>query len=199
MEYSECLPFFESVTSVRIRRAEIRDLSWLVSIHSEAFPNAFLTLLGSAFLAQYYSAVLADDGGVLLVAIDQTGIVGFVAGILEPRRFYDGMRSHVIRYAMSIVAGLIRRPYLIGKICSSFRRLSKGAARCADVTACELTSIAVLPESQGRGFGRNLVRQFLLRAWASGADSVYLSRYGQQRGRQCTLSGIGLSAPVHLR
>jgi ribosomal protein S18 acetylase RimI-like enzyme len=176
MEYSECLPLFESaVRSLRIRLAELRDLSKIVSIHAEAFPNAFLTLLGSDFLAQYYSAVLTDAGGILLVASEQAKMVGFVAGILNPRKFYSEMRSHATRYAVSVITGVLRRPYLITKVYSNFRRLSSVAARNTEIAGCELTSIAVAPRSQGRGIGQDLIGQFLVQAWARGAGSVYLT------------------------
>ena len=99
----------------------------------------------------------------------------FVAGVIDPARFYSIMRSRPLSYTVGIAAGLVRHPSLLRKVYSNCRRVSDEAATDRDATGCELTSIGVAPEIQGRGLGRALVRQFLVRAWARGAHSVYLT------------------------
>jgi hypothetical protein len=52
----------------------------MVEVHLQSFPHFFLTFLGSAFLAQLYSGIIADPSGIALVAEKDGQIVGFVAG-----------------------------------------------------------------------------------------------------------------------
>lgn len=165
--------------AVLVRQAAAADLEQIVAVHAAAFPEFFLTSLGPAFLRAYYRAVLDFDAGCVLVAELGGRVAGFVAGFAEPCRFYAVFRRRPLTFASAILAGLLRRPWLIGHIVG---RVGSVLHRGRDVrqhpaadTACELSSLAVDPRARRRGIGRRLVAAFVAEARGRGLDVVRLT------------------------
>ena len=157
-----------------IRRAETSDMDQIVDVHTKAFPDSFLTLLGPRFLTFYYRLLWSDPGGILLVHENLRRIDGFVAGFLRPKEFYLRMRK--TRWAMlrSLAVALKDQPSLAGRVFYHVRRLMLGKTR-EHRDEAELSSLAVDPQAWGGGIGRSLVLVFLETAWSAGAHSIYLT------------------------
>lgn len=164
---------------VAIRRAGGGDLDRIVAIHAAAFPDFFLTSLGTGFLRAYYREVLDFHGGCLLVAERDGRAIGFVAGFAAPRNFYAGLARRPFAFALPLLAAVLRRPRLVGHILARVRNvLDRAAGRRrepAAEAACELSSLAVDPRTRRRGVGRRLVAAFVADAAARGLDVVRLA------------------------
>lgn len=135
------------------------DVAAVVKIHIASFPNFFLTFLGPAFLRQLYSAILADQDGIGLVAEKEDGLKGFVAGTTLPQGFYRrALRNRWWRFAFAAILPTLKRPGIIPRLLRAFSMPEQVTYQEGRGT---LMSIAVLPGQQGTGIGRALVSAFL--------------------------------------
>jgi ribosomal protein S18 acetylase RimI-like enzyme len=157
-----------------IREARTNDLAGIIDIHQKAFGNFFLTRLGSKFLRQYYNLVLEYDLRIMLVSEGQNELQGFVCGFLEPLDFYRLMWRRRSTFALPVASALLQHPSLLNKVLYSVRRIQKTASDWPP-RSCELSSIAVAPETAGNGFGNALIRAFIAEAQSMGACCVYLT------------------------
>lgn len=162
-----------------VRAATADDIPAIAAVHAEAFPGFFLSLLGPGFLRAYYRAVLRFDGGRLYVAADAGRIVGFVAGFIDPARFYAAMKRNPWKFAWPLAVGLVRRPWLVGRAVARVAAVvvhGRAAGDRAEAgSRAELSSLAVRPSSQGKGIGRRLVQTFLESARRTPAAVVSLT------------------------
>lgn len=159
-----------------IRNAEITDLTRIVAVHRSAFPGFLMSRLGPLFLMQYYRLVLSYPRRVFLVAETGGAVCGFVAGFVAPSLFYKTLKAAKWRLAMSAFVYLAIRPWLWWRVLSSYGRAGHSASNDGcDASVAELASLAVAPESMGRGYGQRLVREFNIRAGADGARRVVLT------------------------
>ncbi len=72
----------------RTRSIKPSDVAAVVRVHLASFQGFFLSVLGSAFLAELYSGILADPSGIAFVSEKDGQIAGFVAGTSQPAGFY---------------------------------------------------------------------------------------------------------------
>jgi ribosomal protein S18 acetylase RimI-like enzyme len=157
-----------------VRTATTNDLPGIVNIHQKAFSHFFLTQLGSEFLRNYYGLVLDYRAGIMLVSEGPEILEGFACGFVDPAEFYQLMWRSKRIFAMPVLAALVRAPSLAAKVLSGVHRIhapeSEWPAR-----SCELSSIAVAPETSGNGLGKVLMRAFLAQARSMDAQCVYLT------------------------
>lgn len=146
----------------------------LVHIHTAAFPDFFLTQLGPAFLAAYYSELAADPSGIALVARDDDGVpIGFVVGALDPRGFYSRLfRRKWWRFALVAIPAVLRNPRRVRRVARASRHSGDNPS---GTDVCGLFSIAVSPTAQSAGTGRALVEAFIAEARSRGAHAVFLT------------------------
>jgi ribosomal protein S18 acetylase RimI-like enzyme len=156
-----------------IRAASKEDLEDIITVHQRAFANSFLTQLGHGFLRRYYALVLSYRGGILLIMEGPARVEGFACGFVDPEGFYGLMRQRKGFFALPILVAIARCPSLAGKIVHGIQRVERQKPR-ANAGCCELSSLAVRPESGGRGIGGALVHAFLEVAWSLSAQSVLL-------------------------
>lgn len=168
--------FSESVSG-RVRPAVRADLRTIARVHDASFPRFFLTTLGPAVLRAYYGLVLEYDRGILLVAESEGRLAGFVAGFVDPVRFYRLMSARRWRFAPLVLIQLATHPALLPRLLVNRRRLARPEpiAESLKEDSCELCSIAVHPDLAGRGLGKELTLAFLDAARRRGATSVYLT------------------------
>ena len=158
-----------------VRRATASDLNHIVAIHQKAFGKFFLTQLGSDFLQKYYSLVLNYHSGIMLVGEGrQSAVDGFACGFVDPPGFYQMMWSTSLKFMLPVLAGVVRQPSLITKVIYGARRIHSLATEWPE-RSCELSSIAVAPETSGNGLGKTLIMAFLKRAHLMDAHCVYLT------------------------
>jgi ribosomal protein S18 acetylase RimI-like enzyme len=161
-----------------IRVATQADLPQVVAVHQAAFKGFLMTELGPRFLRGYYQQVLAYPHHLFLVwqSAGEAPIEGFVAGFLRPHEFYQQLRSRKWSLALGAAAYLIWRPHRWGRVLASVRRAQTLAQPCdIEKLTAELASLAVLPQSQGKGIGRALTLAFLQASHDKGAQQVYLT------------------------
>ena len=155
-------------------QATTNDLPGIVDIHQKAFSHFFLTRLGSEFLRNYYGLVLDYRAGIMLVSEGPGALEGFACGFVDPAEFYQLMwRSRRI-FALPVLSALVRHPSLATKVLYGVHRIQTPASEWP-ARSCELSSIAVAPETSGNGLGKTLMRAFLAQARSMDAQCVYLT------------------------
>jgi ribosomal protein S18 acetylase RimI-like enzyme len=150
------------------------DLRKIGEIHIKAFPKFFMTSLGPKFIVEYYNIVLDYPKKVFLVAEEDGSVLGFIAGFIEPPRFYSNLRRKVIKLGLFALPALLKKPSLIVKIFNNLRRVSEFSSE-EKKRFCELASIGVTPEFSGQGLGKSLVNAFLKISQELGAEVAYLT------------------------
>ena len=147
----------------------------IVSVHLAAFPGFFMAQLGPRFLREYYRCVLDYPRGILLTEEGEEGCIGFVAGFLDPPSFYGELKRRRVRLGLAACAGIVTRPQRLVTLLANYH-LARGRAQDAHVPGtAELSSLAVRPDSAGRGVGSRLVKRFLTAAGSMGAARVALT------------------------
>lgn len=155
-----------------IRSMETGDLPAVVKIHLESFPGFFLSFLGPAFLLELYSSIVRDPEGISFVYVIDRKIVGFVAGTSQPGGFYRRMLRKWWRFMFAAIPRVVQHPGIIPRL---LRALLLPQQTNARNDAALLMSIAVLPQCQRGGVGKQLVKIFLNNAYARGRKSVLLT------------------------
>jgi ribosomal protein S18 acetylase RimI-like enzyme len=170
----EAVPHIDGGTN-KVRKATANDLAGIVTIHQQAFDNFFTTRLGAEFLRKYYSLVLNYHLGIMLVSEGrQSALEGFACGFVDPPSFYNLMWHAKLEFALPVLKALVHHPPLISKVVYGVQRIHSPAAEWPE-QSCELSSIAVSPETSGNGFGKGLIRAFLVEAQSMRARCVYLT------------------------
>ena len=129
--------------------------SEIATIHKEAFPHFFLTQLGKGFLTTLYQGYIEDKESGIIVAEDNSHIVGFIAYSKDYSRFFSELKkNHIMRFAFSSLIAVIKKP-------SYFKRLLRALKKSDEVKRTEkyveLASIGVIHSSQGFGVGSKLI------------------------------------------
>lgn len=153
--------------NIGFRPATADDARVIARLHVDGISTGFLPRLGPRFLTHLYRAMIDQPGARILVAVDDYGPIGFVAGVPDVGRFYKVfMRRHGLRAALSALPALVRP--------STWRRVWETARYDGDHhdAPAELLSMAVDPNYRGRGLGRRLAAEFLDALRADGIDRV---------------------------
>jgi ribosomal protein S18 acetylase RimI-like enzyme len=158
-----------------IRPATHSDLPQIVKVHEAAFTGFLMTELGPRFLKAYYQQVLDHSHPLFLVWQGNEMIEGFVAGFIHPHEFYRRLRQNRWRFAWLAGTHLLLRPSRWRRVLASLRRTTQIALDAPQKPLAELASLAVHPQSQGKGIGKALVLAFLAEAQARGVHEVYLT------------------------
>jgi len=187
-----------AVTSDRaerhVRPARIADLTAIVAIHERAFARSFLTRLGPSFLELYYSTVLGYHNHIFLVSTQETSVLAFVSGFLEPAGFYKLMKRRSLQMGVAILRSLLTQPALIRPVLYGSVRVLRNATAPTH-GCCELSSLAVNPQITGQGIGTSLVSAFLDCAWQKNASCVHLTTDASARANEFYLRlGFRLSS-----
>jgi ribosomal protein S18 acetylase RimI-like enzyme len=158
---------------IAIRTMLPADLSQVIAVHLQGFPDFFLTFLGPEFLRLLYWNIMTDRDGVALVACQSDRIDGLVAGVLRQSGFYRRLiNQHRWAFACASLKAVLKKPSIAPRLLRALRRPAEAQDSAAD--AC-LMSIAVRPEAAGRGLGQQLVRAFCDELARRGAPAVCLT------------------------
>ena len=146
------------------------DVTDVVRVHMESFPNFFLTRLGARFLELFYGECVRT-GAITCVAVRDDRIVGFAVGSENPRGFYRRLLARRIPwFGLAAVPALARDPRIAARIIRAFL-LARSAHPSGEAT---LMSLAVQPRWREHGIGAQLVRAFTVEAARRGASTVNL-------------------------
>lgn len=153
---------------------ELKDVAVVVNTHQASFPGFFLSFLGARFLSLYYKGVLDAPEGISLVCTGTGGEpVGFVAGTTDPRGFYTRLlKRDWLRFSLASVGAILRKPTIVPRIA---RAVAHPGRNPVGKDVAGLYSIGVLPEAQGTGVGKVLVKAFLAEARGRGCRKVFLT------------------------
>ena len=157
-----------------VRIARVGDLPGIVDIHQKAFSHFFLTQMGGEFLRNYYALVLDYRAGIILVSEGHGLLEGFACGFIDPAEFYQLMWRSRQNFALPVLKALVRHPSLAAKVLSGVHRIHARETEWP-ARSCELSSIAVAPETSGSGLGKVLMRAFLAQARRMDAECIYLT------------------------
>lgn len=156
-----------------IRTMNENDIEAVVQVHMKSFSSFFLTFLGAAFLRELYAATLADPSGICFVAVNGKNICGFVTGTSQPSGFYRRLlQSRWLHFALASAIPVIKKPSIVPRLVRAFTMPEIVTQQKGRGT---LMSIAVLPETQGKGIGWDLVRSFLAEAARHGVCRIDLT------------------------
>lgn len=141
---------------INIKPATIADIDAIVKIHQLAFPDFFLTSLGTGFLKLYYKSVLAHTRGILLVSENEGGIIGFCAGTMLSAGFNSSLiKANLLSYTIEGLKVLFKRPVALWHL---YKNMSKEDSGIGDKGEyAELLSIGVNPNIQRTGAGRGML------------------------------------------
>lgn len=144
--------------AVSLRPAEKTDASFMAAMHQRSITTGFLSTLGTPFLRLLYRALVTDPDGVAVIAEDDSGPVGFVAGTRSTSAFYRRFAvKHGWRAGLVVLTRLVR-PGAIRRLWESFRY---GTGE--ETSGAELLAMAVAADRRGRGIGVSLGRELLSR------------------------------------
>lgn len=162
---------------IEFRKALPGDLRAVVRIHQQAFARFFLTKLGPGFLVKYYRLVLERPDGILLVAVNDGDMAGFVAGFASPAGFYNEMKKRKVSFALAAIPALLRSPGIARRLLLDFHEVKNTAdpGKSLEPGSGELSSIGVAPAWSGQGIGRGLLAAFIARARELGLNAITLT------------------------
>lgn len=153
---------------ITIRAAVAADAGVCARLHSDGIRSGFLPTLGIRFLSHLYRALIDFDDGLVLVADDGHGPVGFVAGVVDTGAFYrQFIRRHGIAAGLAALPKAMR-PGVAKRVWESLRYTSAGDTGPAG----ELLATALVERVRGRGLGTRLGEEFLAGLHRMGAESV---------------------------
>lgn len=140
---------------VSIRPGIPDDAAALAHLHSSGISTGFLPQLGHRFMRRLYRSLIDYPDGLVLVAADDSGVVGFVAGVRDTGRFYkDFVRRHGFGAALAASPRMVR-PGVVRRVWESLRYEG------ADDSGAELLATALLPSVRGQGLGTRLGLGFI--------------------------------------
>lgn len=157
-----------------LRKANYSDIETIVSIHVASFRDFFLTSLGRSFLKTYYESYLKCPSAVLLCAIENDSTVGFAAAAINSRSFNKKLIIHnLFNYLWQAIRLSFTRPSVILRLIKNIEKKSASVDDSGDYS--ELFSIAVSPNFQNRGIGKQLLVRVEDIAKESGAQRLSLT------------------------
>lgn len=132
----------------------------IARLHTQGIRTGFLSLLGTGFLSNLYSAIAKDEHSVVFVS-GEDNIEGFVAGTISTGRMYRNvLKRHWFSLAIA-VAPRLRNSGFIKQAFETFLYGLKLGGKCSEdktsLVEPELLSIAVDTSARGRNIGRGLV------------------------------------------
>lgn len=146
----------------------------VVDIHLSAFPKFFLSFLGPRFLREFYKSFLLDSNGIGYIATAPDGqIIGVVVGPVDPRGYFKRLlKRRWWAFCMASIVAVLKKPSCIPRL---FRAVFYRGESPSGPTRALLSSVAVDPNMQRGGIGKELVKHWMIEARRRGALGCYLT------------------------
>lgn len=143
---------------IETRKANTTDVDSIVAIHNQAFPDFFLTTLGSRFLQLYYKCMCKCEDAVTLCAEEDGEVKGFATSSYYSHGFNTTLiKKNLFRFGLMGIELLFTKPKAILRLVKNLDKKAEGNAVEDNGEYAELYSIAVKPGNQGSGIGKNLL------------------------------------------
>jgi len=146
-----------------------------VQVHLAAFPNFFLSFLGPGFLKEFYNSFTVDSAGIGFVAQDpQTKeVYGVIVGPFNPAGYFKRLlKRRWWAFCMASLTAVLKKPSVISRL---FRAVFYRGDAPRTESLSLLSSIAVSPDIQSKGLGRQLVDAFVNEVKKRGGKGVFLT------------------------
>ncbi|MFI4912706.1 MAG: GNAT family N-acetyltransferase [Sedimentisphaeraceae bacterium JB056] len=146
----------------------------MVDVHMQSFPEFFLTFLGPRFLKEFYSSFLHDRAGMAFVAVEDGNVLGGVVGPLNPDGYFKRLlMRRWYAFILASLSAVIKKPSVMPRL---FRAVFyRGDSPDNGQPRSLLSSIAVSPDSQGKGVGAALVNAWLEEAEKRESKGCFLT------------------------
>ena len=146
----------------------------IVEVHMRAFPDFFLTFLGPSFLKEFYNSFLEDDAGMGFIALENNQVLGAIVGPLVPDGYFKRLlKRRWLTFCLASFTAVLKKPSVFGRL---FRAVFyRGEAPEQGPQRSLLSSIAVDPDTQGKGVGKALVEAWLAEAQKRGSKGCFLT------------------------
>lgn len=132
----------------------------VVIVHLESFPEFFLSFLGPKFLKTLYINIINSEFGTAFICTSNSEIIGFAAGVTNPKKFYRTMITrHFPGFGLAVLGAVLKRPSTVKRLYSRVVGSSQQTNLGENVGL--LMSIGVKPEWQRLGAGSILLKAFL--------------------------------------
>lgn len=144
---------------MKCRNACLEDIESITQIHIKAFPQFFMTSLGSKFLYEYYRLYLNSSDHIAIV-IEEFGVVkGFAVGTNDSLAFYKEFKINSYKFIYPILINFSNVKLLkkiLKRILSIFNGNKIDNREIVYENFNELTSIALNPRLHTQGAGGQL-------------------------------------------
>jgi len=148
--------------------AKKEDSLAVAKIHREEIKDSFLGSLGISFLNNLYRAIIENRGNSFcIVAKEGNETLGFVAGIINVKKFYFYLFSH---YFFSVALSITKKAFNYRAIKSVVENFFY-PKDTKNLPEAELFAIAVKGSMQGKGLGSMLINEFVKKMRNLGQNS----------------------------
>ena len=156
-------------------------------IHLITFKDFFLTSLGEGFLSTYYKSCIKSDESIVICAIDENEkLIGFSVGCLYSKGFHKRLiKQNLVAFMVQALIILFSKPKAIIRLLNN---LGKNADKNDNGNYAELLSIGVLPDYNGQGIGKELIKRFEEEAMNKGCSEMALTTDFDQNSKRQQLS-----------
>lgn len=146
----------------------------VVDVHLSAFPNFFLSTLGTGFLRTYYRCFVEHKNGNLIVATMDDKVVAFAAATSECRGFNTSLlKKNLFAFGCRFLVLLFTKPMAIVHLANNMTKTSEEVEDNEDYA--ELYSIGTIAVVQGKGIGTKLMERLEVRLKKQGVEKASLS------------------------
>lgn len=143
---------------IELKKVSEKDVARIVEIHKKAFPNFFLTTLGSDFLHMYYKCMCRYEGAVTLCAMENGKVVGFSTTALKSAGFNTKLiKENLCEFVWEAIKLFFTKPMSLVHLAKNMSKTNNNVADTGNYA--ELFSIGVFPACQGKGVGSMLLKE----------------------------------------
>ena len=99
------------------------EIQEIVKIHINAFPNFFLTSLGSDLLFELYRSFLETENSGIYIAKIDSKVVGFLAFTEKSTPiYYNILKKHFFSFSLKIFKKFLKNPFSFFKLLYKFKK-----------------------------------------------------------------------------
>lgn len=146
----------------------------VVEVHLSAFPNFFLSTLGTGFLKSYYCCFAKHVNGNLIIAIHNGKVVAFAAATSVCRGFNTSLlKQNMLVFGWCFIKLLFTKPMAIVRLAKNLTKTSEKVKDDEDYA--ELYSIGTIAIVQGKGIGTQLIKRLEKQLKEQGVKKISLT------------------------
>jgi ribosomal protein S18 acetylase RimI-like enzyme len=186
-------PLLERGPQLYVRRGDRSDLPAIVQLHTISQLPCLGILPGPAFLRDFYSFVLRDAHGLLLVSQQNGDLAGFLVGSSDRRFPDDVVATRRLPFLATAARCILRHPLQLSRFLHDVHATCrfKRPRDQSESQAWEMIAIAVQPQLRGHGHGKSLVLAFVEAARSNDRTHVRVCIDSNDIGMSCFYRRLG--------